>query len=73
MKKYIAFLAAIILITGCTALNRVNPTDPKAGNYEGLHYTGSIGSFTALSDIKAQEPNTVWCTDSAANKIYSFM
>jgi DNA-binding beta-propeller fold protein YncE len=72
MKKYIAFFAAIILITGCTALDRVNPTDPKAGNYEGLHYTGSIGSFTTISDIKVQEPNTVWCTDSVTGDVFSY-
>ena len=72
MKKYLAVLAAVVLMTGCTALNRTNPTDPKAGNYEGLHYTGSIGSFTALSDIKVQEPNTVWCTDSVTSDVFSY-
>jgi hypothetical protein len=72
MKKIIIALAALVLLAGCTALNRVNPTDPKSGNYEGLHYTGSIGNFINLSDISAQDPDIIWCTDSTANKVYKY-
>lgn len=72
MKKIISALAVLIILTGCTALNRVNPTDPKSGNYEGLHYTGSIGNFVTLSDISAQDPDIIWCTDSTANKVYKY-
>jgi hypothetical protein len=72
MKKIISAMAVLAFLAGCTALNRVNPTDPKSGNYEGLHYTGSIGNFTTLSDISAQDPDIIWCTDSTTNMVYKY-
>ena len=72
MKKFILPAFLLLLIAGCTALNRVNPTDPKSGNYEGLHYTGSVGNFVSLSAISAQNPDIIWCTDSAASKVYKY-
>ena len=72
MKKFVIPAFVLLFIAGCSALNRVNPTDPKSGNYEGLHYTGSVGNFTSLSDIKAQAPDIIWCTDSVANMVYKY-
>jgi hypothetical protein len=74
MKKNV--LALIILAAvafyGCTNLDRVNPTDPKSGaNYEGMHYMGSIGSFSSVEDIILLN-NEIWCVDSGAGRIYKY-
>ena len=34
-------------------MKRVNPTDPEASNYVGMHYTGSIGDVSEVADFKA--------------------
>ena len=73
MKK--AYLALIITVaaavSGCTPLDRVNPTDPKAGNYVGMHYMGSIGDFALLEDFTVLGSD-IWCADSVNNRIYKY-
>lgn len=73
MKHMFLIFMAILpaIFCGCTALNRVNPTDPQATNYCGMHYLGSIGEFTKLEDFTVAG-DKIWSVDSVTNRIYRF-
>jgi len=61
------------LAAGCTPLDKKNPTDPKAGNYVGMHYEGAIGDSTqtSLSDFTVRG-SEILALDKDRNMLYEY-
>ncbi|PKL90938.1 MAG: hypothetical protein CVV21_10365 [Candidatus Goldiibacteriota bacterium HGW-Goldbacteria-1] len=71
MKKIIVMVIAVIFIISCKDMKRVNPTDPAASNYAGMHYTGSIGNLSEVTDFDAYG-NDIFIVDETAALLYCF-
>lgn len=74
MMKNIIFPAALcFVISGCVPLDRVNPTDPKASNFYGFEYAGSMteSSVGSIGDFEFDGSSffLVDTVNSSAHKI----
>jgi len=71
MKKFTVMIIAVIFIISCKDMKRVNPTDPEASNYVGMHYTGSMGDVSEVTDFKAYG-GYVYVVDKTSALLYCF-
>lgn len=71
MKKWLLAFLTTACFLSCTPLDRKNPTDPAASNYEGMHYIGSIGDFSGLGDFMVMG-GYIWCVETSTDRIYKY-
>ena len=71
MKKLTVIFIAFVFLISCKDMKRVNPTDPQASNYTGMHYTGSISGLSEVADFDAYGGN-IYVADKIAGKVYCF-
>jgi hypothetical protein len=62
-KLTLLLLVIVVLASSCKPLDRLNPTDPKSSNYEGITYKGEFGDFSGLQDIAIMNNNIFACDD----------
>ncbi|MBN2754690.1 MAG: hypothetical protein JXR81_07470 [Candidatus Goldbacteria bacterium] len=71
MKKITVIIIVVLFLISCKDMKRVNPTDPEASNYIGMHYTGSIGNLSEVTDFDAYG-NDIFIVDETTALLYCF-